>query len=243
MRPEQEVRSASPAETTRPRYARICAAVAAVLVTVVAVLGGLGVLPGAQATARPSAQRVTHGSLTVGSTPAADSSTQPTSEPSGGQPDGAMALSGGRSQPRPGVEESLAVPSASGSGRRIVFDMSRQRVWLVGQRAARDVVRRTYLVSGSVTDNLQPGTYHVYSKSARAWGVDDSGTMRYMVRFTRGARAAIGFHDIPVDNGELVQTRAQLGTPLSHGCIRQWRPDAQALWRFAPLHTKVVVLA
>jgi hypothetical protein len=239
MRPDQEVRSASSAGTTRPRYARICAAAAAVLVTVVAVLGGLGVLPSAQATARPSAQRVTEGSLTVGSTP----STEPTGGQSGGQSDGAMALSGGRTQPRPGVEESLAVPSASGSGRRIVFDMSRQRVWLVGQRAGRDVVRRTYLVSGSVTDNLQPGTYHVYSKSARAWGVDDSGTMRYMVRFTHGARAAIGFHDVPIDNGALVQTRAQLGTPLSHGCIRQWRPDAQALWRFAPLHTKVVVLA
>jgi lipoprotein-anchoring transpeptidase ErfK/SrfK len=44
-------------------------------------------------------------------------------------------------------------------------------------------------------------------------------------------------------DGHLVQTRAQLGTPLSHGCIRQWRPDAKALWRFAPVGTSVVVLA
>ena len=67
--------------------------------------------------------------------------------------------------------------------------------------------------------------------------------MRYMVRFTQGANAAIGFHDIPVLDGELVQTRKQLGTPLSHGCIRQARPDARALWRFAPLGTTVVVTA
>jgi lipoprotein-anchoring transpeptidase ErfK/SrfK len=40
-----------------------------------------------------------------------------------------------------------------------------------------------------------------------------------------------------------VQTRDQLGSPQSHGCIRQWRPDARALWRFAPRGTKVVVTA
>ena len=46
--------------------------------------------------------------------------------------------------------------------------------------------------------------------------------MQYFVRFTEGDNgAAIGFHDIPVDDGALVQSVAQLGTPLSHGCIRQ----------------------
>jgi lipoprotein-anchoring transpeptidase ErfK/SrfK len=121
--------------------------------------------------------------------------------------------------------------------------MADQRVWLVDATSAGDVVRRTYLVSGSVTDNLGPGTYEVYSRSEHAWGIDDSGTMRYMVRFAHGASAAIGFHDIPVDDGERVQTRAELGTPRSHGCIRQWRPDAKALWDFAPVGTEVVVVA
>ena len=56
-----------------------------------------------------------------------------------------------------------------------------------------------------------------------------------MVRFAHGERAAIGFHDIPADHdGGLVQTRDQLGTPPSAGCIRQWRPDAVALWRVRP---------
>jgi lipoprotein-anchoring transpeptidase ErfK/SrfK len=39
-----------------------------------------------------------------------------------------------------------------------------------------------------------------------------------------------------------VQTPAQLGTPLSHGCIRQRTADAKALWHFAPLGTTVVVV-
>jgi lipoprotein-anchoring transpeptidase ErfK/SrfK len=68
--------------------------------------------------------------------------------------------------------------------------------------------------------------------------------MKYFVRFTQGdTGAAIGFHDIPVKDGQLVQTERQLGTPQSHGCIRQKRSDAIALWKFAPLGTDVVVTA
>jgi len=104
-------------------------------------------------------------------------------------------------------------------------------------------VERTYLVSGSLTDNLHPGTYSVYSKSEDAVGIDDSGTMKYMVRFAHGPNAAIGFHDIPVLDGAKVQTVDQLGTPQSHGCIRQLRADAKALWDFAPVGTTVVVVA
>jgi lipoprotein-anchoring transpeptidase ErfK/SrfK len=62
-----------------------------------------------------------------------------------------------------------------------------------------------------------------------------------MVRFAHGTRAAIGFHDIPVYQGERLQTAAELGTPQSHGCIRQRRVDAKALWDFAPVGTTVVV--
>lgn len=131
-----------------------------------------------------------------------------------------------------------ALPRRSGSGRRVVFSEERQRVWLVGTDGR---VRRTYLVSGSIYDNLEPGTYSVYSRSEQAYGIDDSGTMKYFVRFTQGDRAAIGFHDIPIDDGGRVQTFDQLGTPLSHGCIRQRRVDAIALWDFAPIGTAVVV--
>ena len=68
--------------------------------------------------------------------------------------------------------------------------------------------------------------------------------MEYFVRFTQGdSGGAIGFHTIPVDDGAAVQTTAQLGTPLSHGCVRQGTADAIALWGFAPIGTTVVVTA
>lgn len=202
----------------------------------VAVLGGIGWLP-ATATGEvlPKAVRAA----------------------AGGPADAGMALSGavvpprlpsrtvGRSAAEPAQDSSLPAPPAdSGEGRRVVFDMSDQRVWLVDSSPrGGDVVVRTYLVSGSVTDNLRPDTYAVYSRSRHAWGIDDSGTMQYFVRFAHGPHAAIGFHDIPVKDGVPLQSRAELGTPQSHGCIRQWRPDARALWRFAPVGSTVVVVA
>ncbi|HET7736806.1 MAG TPA: L,D-transpeptidase [Nocardioidaceae bacterium] len=139
-----------------------------------------------------------------------------------------------------GTIDPTSLASHTGSGRRVVFDQSAQRVWLVG---ASGTVLRTYLVSGSLTDNLRPGRYAVFSRSRWAVGVDDSGVMQYFVRFAHGAKAAIGFHTIPTKNGKRLQTRAQLGTPQSHGCIRQAMPDALAMWDFARVGTRVVVVA
>lgn len=131
-------------------------------------------------------------------------------------------------------------PAASGHGRRVVFDMSAQRVWLIGRDGH---AATSYLVSGSLTDNLAPGRYEVYSRSRHATSFDLQSTMGYMVRFGYGQRAAIGFHDIPVDlTGDPLQELSELGSPQSHGCIRQRRADARQMWDFAVLGTPVVVV-
>lgn len=232
-----------PRGAARPRYGRIAALGSAVAVTLLSGLAGFGVLGSstAAALADPVARQASYDRTRP---PPSTDTAPPTgrSGPAGGgtattTPIG-PTTSGGRSD-APAQEP---VPPSSGSGRRIVFSQHLQRVWLVGARD--DRVRRTYLVSGSVTDNLQPGTYSVYSRSRHATGIDDSGTMEYFVRFTQGPTgAAIGFHSIPTKGGRLLQTTAQLGTAQSHGCIRQWKPDAIALWHFAPVGTKVVVVA
>lgn len=216
----------------RPRYGRIGAAMSSVGVTAVAVLGGAGMLPSAAEEPAPSEGAI----ATTSSSPRtpAPRSRQPGREASGPEVEVPGSTPGER------LDAAEVLPADSGSGRRVVFSEGRQRVWLVG---ADDEVRRTYPVSGSLHDNLDPGTYSVYSRSATAVGVDDSGTMRWFVRFTQGdSGAAIGFHDIPVDEGERVQTTAELGTPTSHGCIRQRTADAEAMWAFAPIGTTVVVV-
>lgn len=131
-------------------------------------------------------------------------------------------------------------PRRSGQGRRVVYDMSDQRVWLVRSDGT---VLDSYLVSGSRLDNVHAGRYEVYSKSLDAIGYTETSSMRHMVRFTYGENSSIGFHDIPVDpRGRRVQSVAELGTPLSDGCIRQHPRDAKRLWAFAPVGTRVVVL-
>lgn len=229
----------------RPRYGRMATAATSVTVTAIAVLGGAGALPSAaQESSRP-------GAVSAASQPVSQPSSQPGTEPDDpgttpparrapqavtpGAPGSAAATGSTGSQ-----RSETALPPGSGEGRRVVYSESRQRVWLVQEDGE---VLRTYLVSGSVYDNLDPGTYSVFSRSEQAWGIDDSGAMKYFVRFTQGDNAAIGFHDIPVDDGRPVQGLDQLGTPQSHGCIRQRRADAVALWEFAPLGTTVVVTA
>lgn len=214
----------------RPRYGRITAFGAAVAVTAIAVAGGLGLLPTGGERPDAASALTKPPESAASATARADARSAETSPALDADAARTAALS-----------ESTALPPASGKGRRIVFSQGRQRVWLV--EGTGDVAR-TYLVSGSVTDNLARGTFAVYSRSRNAVGIDDSGTMEYFVRFTHGTGgAAIGFHTIPVDDGKPVQTLRQLGTPLSHGCIRQERSNAIALWDFAPIGTKVVVTA
>lgn len=131
-----------------------------------------------------------------------------------------------------------AVPASSGTGRRIVYCNSCQRVWLV--RADRSVAR-SYRVSGR-RGVPRPGTYGVKSKSNPS-STEGGLRLDHMVRFTKGRNLWIGFHAIPVGAKGPIQSQRQLGQPLSHGCIRQAPADAVALWKFAPVGTAVVVVA
>jgi hypothetical protein len=229
----------------KPRYGRIAVLGSSVTVVLIAILGGTGALP-SSADDKPPGDRSASSNEPTPSDQ--DSGTGQTSQdpapPASGRSEAADEPADDGLVPVDPLDAGpidVALPGDSGSGKRIVFSQSRQRVWLVTEE---EKVRRTYLVSGSAYDNLDPGTFEVYSRDKTAVGIDDSGTMRFFVRFTKGdTGAAIGFHDIPIDGGLPVQSVAQLGTPLSHGCIRQTSEDAIALWKFAPIGTTVVVTA
>lgn len=130
-------------------------------------------------------------------------------------------------------------PANSGAGTRIVYGNSAHRVWMVDSH---NLVVDTYLVSGKAGVPA-PGSYSVYSKSENAWAGHDGITMKWMVRFAHGSRLAIGFHSIPRDaRGRPLQSEAQLGSYRSSGCVRQADHKAQALYAWAPIGTRVVVL-
>ena len=235
----------------RPRYGRISALSGAALTCLISMLGAVGVIPVSGSAAAAPTPPSSQGALSL---TALDPGLDPSPDPASSS-EAAPAASDSSSDPIGSPSEAettqdLAVPSDSGEGRRVVMDQSRQRVWLVDEASSEEQgatqepepVVRTYLVSGSLTDNLRPGSYEVFSRSLDATGIDGS-SMRFMVRFTTGDNAAIGFHDIPEMDGEPMQTRDELGTPQSHGCVRQARPDAKAMWRFATVGTPVVVTA
>lgn len=131
------------------------------------------------------------------------------------------------------------LPSDSGNGRRIVYSIDQQRVWIV---EADEKVSGAWLVSGnkSLPD---PGTYSIYSRSRSTTSTNGEVRMEYMLRFTKSSRGnAIGFHAIPVDkNGQPIQSEEELGEPRSAGCVRQARANAEHLWNWAPDGTTVRV--
>lgn len=158
------------------------------------------------------------------------------------------------------------LPANSGEGRRVVYSKSLQRVWLVDADGS---VVKTHRVSGRMTWNQPtpnnpanpvepsfryysssnvPAFYRVFSRSSYTCNIKKPYLCwRYMVRFTKGGDDGdnIGFHQIPVDTrtGTPVQTISQLGQPLSGGCVRQAPGDAEYVWNWAWMSTKVVVLA
>lgn len=134
------------------------------------------------------------------------------------------------------------VPAESGRGRRVVYDMGAMRVWLV---EADESVTRTYPVSGHSERTLPGiGTFWVYS-TVRYNTVKDAPNVKldFMMRFAIGDEGlSIGFHAIPRKETGYIQSTSTLGTPASHGCVRQAPEDAEFLWNWAEIGTPVVVV-
>ena len=135
----------------------------------------------------------------------------------------------------------LPEDAGQGTGKRVVYERSSQRVWAVDDD---EQIVRSYLVSGSRYRNEVPGWHTVYSRSESALGWDLQADLPYMIRYTQTERGHIGFHAIPSwrDSGEKLQTIEELGQRLSGGCTRQAIEDAEFLWTFADVGTKVLVL-
>ena len=134
------------------------------------------------------------------------------------------------------------LPANSGSGRRAVYSISNQTVWALDSN---EQIIKMHRVSGKQTGvDPRPGTYSVWGRSRYTYSINNPTiTWGYMVRFAHGARGGnIGFHEIPFQYGKPVQSISQLGQALSGGCVRQALPDAQWMWAWAQIGTKVVVL-
>jgi hypothetical protein len=137
-----------------------------------------------------------------------------------------------------------SIPGNSGSGRRVVYRRGSlpMRVWIVDEN---ETLLRCYKVSGHKLMQWPAfGTYAVYSRSAYTCNIEHTWVcMRWMVRFAHAPDGDnIGFHEIPRDNGVPIESVGQLGQNMSSGCVRQSTEDAQYMWAWAYIGTKVVVI-
>ncbi len=133
------------------------------------------------------------------------------------------------------------LPEGSGEGRRVVYERISQRVWAVSEDGE---IIRSWLVAGSQYNNEMPGTHYVYSRSEQSTAWNGRAILPLMIRWLQTDIGHIGFHGIPihVSDGTPYMTEDELGQRLSGGCQRQANPDAQFMWGFATVGTKVVVL-
>lgn len=133
------------------------------------------------------------------------------------------------------------VPPDSGSGRRLVYERTGQRVWAIDEN---EQIIRSWLVSGSKYGNETPGVHKVYSRSDVSTAWNGKAFLYKMVRWLKTDIGAIGFHALPirVSDGSPYQTEEELGQRLSGGCQRQANLDADFVWEFAQIGTPVIVL-
>ncbi len=124
-----------------------------------------------------------------------------------------------------------ALPGGSGTGERVVYSIDDDRVWLVG---ADNKVERTFKVMPGTVDPL-PGTYAVTSRNAAGTGSDGT-PVEHIVRFATAEGVVIGF-SAAVDGSTPAPDAAK-----KLGGIRESREDGTAMWEFATINQKIVVI-
>ncbi|MGW7609411.1 hypothetical protein ACWGKW_19475 [Streptomyces sp. NPDC054766] len=130
-----------------------------------------------------------------------------------------------------GKKDPAALPAPSGAGVRVVYSTGGDRVWLVG---AGNKVRRTFKVTPGTVDPAV-GTYAVTSRTGAASGSDGT-QIEHVVRFTLVNGIAIGFSAAVNGSTDAPDPEKKLGG------IRASRADGDAMWAFATVGAKVVVV-
>ena len=145
-----------------------------------------------------------------------------------------MAFQGWVGLPRTGYMDSATyarlkrarVPVSWGHNRKHMEVHKAQQVLLLIGKLGH--VKRAIHVSTAGPGHFTPvGIFHIYSKQIMSWSNLFDVWLPYADYFTGG----YAFHEYPDVPGE----------PVSHGCIRIADGDAQVVWKFATLGTRVAI--
>lgn len=124
-----------------------------------------------------------------------------------------------------------AVPADSGTGRRIVYSLDTQQVWLVD---ASDAPRRSFEVwPGTVAPD--PGTYTIGTRTEATTG-SDGVDVEHIIYFAAKSGVSIAFSNA-VDGSSPPPAEGR-----RTGGIRVAKDDGEALWTFGTTGTTVRVV-
>ncbi|MGW4230887.1 hypothetical protein ACWEF9_16615 [Streptomyces sp. NPDC004980] len=128
-------------------------------------------------------------------------------------------------------KEPLTVPADSDSGARVVYALKDRRVWIVD---GEEKSLRTFAVMPSSVSPL-PGVYTVTSRSGTIKG-SDGVLIEHVVRFANVDDVSVGFS--AAQDGSMESPDPTMKT----GGVRMKRADGNALWTFATVGVKIVVV-
>jgi lipoprotein-anchoring transpeptidase ErfK/SrfK len=139
----------------------------------------------------------------------------------------------------------VAVPTSqpgtgNGAGKKIVVSLSKQTLTMYENGS---LVSLRRVSTGKWSTPTPPGSYRTYNKITSAYSKAYGLYMEYWMAFT--ADGSMGLHSLPYwkqkNGGRLYEGAAHIGTPVSHGCIRQTLAEAKSLYEWAPIGTPVII--
>lgn len=144
-----------------------------------------------------------------------------------------------------GVVTPIAVPTrasgtAAGEGKKIVISLSKQEMTLY-EKGRIVSVRR--VSTGKWSTPTPTGTFAIKNKIPVAYSKAYGLYMENWMAFSPDGR--YGLHSLPYwrlkGGRKLYEGAAHIGTPVSHGCIRQTLAESKTLYDWAPIGTPVIV--
>ncbi len=137
--------------------------------------------------------------------------------------------------PQPG---SLPSPTPSGSGKRILIDLSEQHLYAYqGDSLVYSFVAST----GMAGARTMPGSFRVLDKIPNAYAATWDLQMPYWLGIYWAGPLENGIHALPIlSNGQRLW-EGYLGTPVSYGCIILGTEEARQLYEWAEVGTPVVI--
>lgn len=146
-----------------------------------------------------------------------------------------------------GIVQGVAVPSAVDEtvlriqGKSIIVNLKKQELKLI-QRGRVISIRK--ISSGKWSTPTPVGNFKIKNKIAVAYSREFDLYMEHWMAISPDG--AYGLHALPYwklkNGGKRYEGASHIGTPVSHGCIRQSLDDATSLFEWAPIGTPVKVV-